>query len=29
MARYPKDDADMAKPLAKAFFDSFKVKGTP
>ncbi len=26
MARYPKDDADMAKPLAKAFFDSFKMK---
>ncbi len=25
MVRYPKDDADIAKPLAKAFFDSFKV----
>jgi hypothetical protein len=29
MARYPKDDVDMAKPLAKAFFDSFKMKPTP
>jgi hypothetical protein len=26
MARYPSVDVDMAKPLAKAFFDSFQLK---
>ena len=29
MARYPVEDVDMAKPLAKAFFDSFKPKPQP
>ena len=29
MARYPAEDVDMAKPLAKAFFESFKPKPTP
>ena len=29
MARYPVEDVDMAKPLAKAFFDSFKPKAAP
>lgn len=29
MARYPKDDVDMAKPLANAFFQSFKIKSAP
>ena len=29
MARYPTEDVDMAKPLAKAFFQSFKFKSAP
>lgn len=29
MARYPAEDVDMAKPLAKAFFESFKAKSAP
>lgn len=29
MARYPTEDVDMAKPLAKAFFESFKAKPAP